>query len=83
MTMKHLKKVSRLNMADFTDYCISFYGPGGLYPMKMTEEDVSRAVRLLEMIGNLEVSGDSIDRERVRDVVRVMRGDKTSTNWEI
>lgn len=81
--MAHLKKASPMNMANFTDYCISFYGPRGLYPMKMTEEDVSRAVRLLEMIGNLEVSGDSIDRERVRDVVRVMRGDKTSTNWEI
>jgi hypothetical protein len=72
-----------MNMADFTSYCISFYGPRGLYPMKMAEEEVIRAVRLLEMIGNLEVHGDSIDRERVRDVVRVMRGDKTSTNWEI
>jgi hypothetical protein len=37
----------------------------------------------MEMVGNLEVTGDSIDRERVRDVVRVMRGDKTTTNWEI
>jgi hypothetical protein len=51
--------------------------------MKMTGEEVERAVRLMEMVGNLEVTGDSIDRERVRDVVRVMRGDKTTTNWEI
>jgi hypothetical protein len=31
-----------MNMADFTSYCISFYGPRGLYPMKMTEEEVSQ-----------------------------------------
>jgi hypothetical protein len=72
-----------MNMANFTQYCMSFYGPRGLYPMKMTWKEVERAVRIMEMVGNLEVTGDSIDRERVRDVVRVMRGDKTTTNWEI
>jgi len=72
-----------MNMENFTQYCMSFYGPRGLYPMKMTGDEVARAVRIMEMVGNLEVTGDSIDRERVRDVVRVMRGDKTTTNWEI
>jgi hypothetical protein len=73
-----------MNMADFTSYCISFYGPRGLYPMKMTEEDVSRAVRLSRddwKLGGL--MGILSTGRRVRDVVRVMRGDKTSTNWEI
>jgi hypothetical protein len=73
-----------MNMANFTDYCISFYGPRGLYPMKMTEEEVSRAVRLSgddwEPRGLMGIPSTG---RRVRDVVRVMRGDKTSTNWEI
>jgi hypothetical protein len=49
----------------------------------MSSEEVSKAVRLLDLIGQQELELDSIDRERVRDVVMVMRGTKVSTKWEI
>ena len=72
-----------MNLEQFTDYCMGFYGPKGLYPIHITEDEIQRAVRLMALIGNFEFEGDSIDRERVRDIVRVMRGEKLTTHWEI
>ena len=67
-------------MEKFIDYCMSFYGPEGLSPMGMTPEEITKAARLISLWGDLE--GDSVDRERVRDIVRVMRGENL-TKWEI
>ena len=61
-----------MDLKKFIDYCMSFYGPQGLYPMGMTPDEIQKAVRLMDLVGNLELEGDSIDRERVRDIVRVM-----------
>ena len=72
-----------MDLKKFIDYCMSFYGPQGLYPMGMTPDEIQKAVRLLDLVGNLDLEGDSIDRERVRDIVRVMRGEKLTTHWEI
>ena len=72
-----------MDLKKFIDYCMSFYGPQGLYPMGMTPDEIQKAVRLMDLIGNFEFEGDSIDRERVRDIVRVMRGEKLTTHWEI
>jgi hypothetical protein len=49
----------------------------------MSEDEVTRAVRLLDLIGQEDLELDSIDREKVRDIVLVMRGTKVSTKWEI
>ena len=72
-----------MSLSEFIDYCMGFYGPGGIYPLGMSTEEVSKAVRLLDLIGQQELELDSIDREKVRDVVMVMRGSKVTTNWEI
>ena len=72
-----------MSLSEFIDYCMGFYGPGGIYPLGMSSEEVSKAVRLLDLIGQQELELDSIDREKVRDVVMVMRGSKVTTNWEI
>ena len=72
-----------MDLKKFIDYCMSFYGPQGLYPMGMTPDEIQKAVRLMDLVGNLDLEGDSIDRERVRDIVRVMRGEKLTTHWEI
>jgi hypothetical protein len=72
-----------MSLSQFIDYCLDFYGPGGIYPLGMSEDEVTRAVRLLDLIGQEDLELDSIDREKVRDVVLVMRGTKVSTKWEI
>jgi hypothetical protein len=72
-----------MSLSQFIEYCMSFYGLGGVYPLGMSEDEVTKAIRLLDLIGQEDLDLDSIDRERVRDVVLVMRGTKVSTKWEI
>jgi hypothetical protein len=69
-----------MDIKKFIDYCMDFYGPQGLYPMGMTPDEITKAARLISLWGDLE--GDSVDRERARDIVRVMRGENL-TKWEI
>ena len=59
----------------FLSYVLQFYGPGGLYDIKMTADEADRGTRIVKMLAR-EFVGDSIDREKVRDIVRVMRGEK-------
>ena len=72
-----------MSLSQFIEYCLSFYGPGGIYPLGMSEDEVTRAIRLLDLIGQEDLELDSIDREKVRDIVLVVRGTKVSTKWEI
>ena len=72
-----------MSLSQFIEYCLSFYGPGGVYPLGMSEDEVTRAIRLLDLIGQEDLELDSIDREKVRDIVLVVRGTKVSTKWEI
>ena len=70
------------NFNDFINYCLDFYGVGGLYPEnKRTKEQVAYATTLYldacsynEANPDLEFgmtwgNGDSLDRERVRDIM--------------
>ena len=65
------------NFNDFINYCLDFYGVGGLYPEnKRTKEQVAYATTLyLDAIAHYDSDvytwgdGDSLDRERVRDVM--------------
>tara|TARA_Y100000746_G_C15235403_1_gene339206 strand:- start:298 stop:567 length:270 start_codon:yes stop_codon:yes gene_type:complete len=61
---------------DFINYCLSFYGPKGLYDQGRTKEQVAYATTLyLDAIAHYDSDvytwgdGDSLDRERVRDVM--------------
>jgi hypothetical protein len=59
----------------FLKYVLQFYGPGGLYDIKMTPDEADRGARIVKMLAR-EFVGDSVDREKVRDIVRVIRGEK-------
>jgi hypothetical protein len=53
----------------FVDYVHGFYGPGGVYPMGATVSQICDATKiLLEQYGT-NVEFDSVDRERVRDIL--------------
>ena len=61
---------------DFINYCLSFYGVGGLYDQGRTKEQIAYATTLyLDAIAHYDNDaytwgeGDSLDRERVRDIM--------------
>ena len=63
-------------MKEFIDYVMSFYGPDGVYgkEYKMRRMEVNNAIKVyfkrIEEYEWLEWgNGDSLDRERVRDIV--------------
>ena len=59
---------------NFTGYMLDFYGAAGIYPFGFTAEQINLATQLykcrLEQAypGQL-FEGDSVDRERVRDII--------------
>ena len=70
------------NFLDFVNYCYSFYGaPDALYPMGVTIEQISYATLMyLDACASYDKNkgdgipytwgdGDSLDRERVRDIL--------------
>ena len=56
---------------NFTQYMLDFYGPKGIYNLGFTAEQVNLATQLYKcrLESNEEFCGDSVDRERVRDII--------------
>lgn len=56
----------------FLDYCMAFYGKDGIYELEFTEAEIVLAMELYKLQlarYNEEFCSDTIDRERVRDIV--------------
>ena len=76
------RPVKELN--DFVDYVWSFYGADdALYQMNVTKDDITLATEdYLQAISDLDSDiftwgdGDSLDRERVRDIMNTTLGNK-------
>tara|TARA_B100000963_G_scaffold261127_1_gene229335 strand:+ start:418 stop:630 length:213 start_codon:yes stop_codon:yes gene_type:complete len=61
----------------FIDYCLAFYGDGGIYEFSMTRDELANGLkRRLKNRPEVPFDGDTIDREFVRDEVFAMRGGK-------
>ena len=62
------------NFNEFIEYVLSFYGDGGLYDQKRTKEQIAYATTVyldtcaVDPMVNWG-NGDSLDRERVRDIM--------------
>lgn len=52
----------------FCQYVLDFYGPNGIYPMDATRSQVEIAIKILQE-RHKEIDFDSVDRERVRDIL--------------
>ena len=73
------------NFTEFIDYVLSFYGKGGLYDQGRTKEQIAYATTVyLDACAYYEENnmpnmtwggGDSLDRERVRDLMNNYYGD--------
>ena len=59
---------------NFTGYMLDFYGPAGIYDLGFTAEQINLATQLYKTrlainYPGQEFEGDSVDRERVRDII--------------
>ena len=66
--MKTIKTIVK-DCTKFIIYVDSFYGPDGLYPMGATVSQICEAISILLNEVGTNVAFDSIDRERVRDIM--------------
>ena len=68
------------NFIEFIDYVYSFYGKGGLYDQKPKKEQIAYALfmyldRCNDAMDDWDWGdGDSLDRERVRDIMNEIYG---------
>jgi len=66
--IKSLKSAKLMN--EFIDYVYSFYGEDGIYDMGATRDNITTAtIDYLASDDSLPFYGDSLDRERVRDIL--------------
>lgn len=58
-------------IVDFVAYVESFYGdvPDAIYPMGATPKMILEATQQYISEGEIEFCGDSLDREKVRDIM--------------
>ena len=56
-------------MEEFIEYCMDFYGDGGVYDMGATRDQVIRATANYLIDPHVPFTGDSLDREQVRGVL--------------
>ena len=57
-------------MFDFVDYVFDFYGEDGIYDMGATKIQIMKSTqRCLDKFGYENFEFDSVDRERVRDIM--------------
>jgi hypothetical protein len=59
---------------NFTRYMLDFYGPNGIYNYGFTAEQINLATQLYKCRLSVtypgqEFCGDSVDRERIRDII--------------
>ena len=66
--IKSLKSAKLMN--EFIDYVYSFYGEDGVYDMGATRDNITTAtIDYISSENSLPFYGDSLDRERVRDIL--------------
>jgi len=64
-----LNNISAAELTQFVDYCWSFYGSDGLYPVPgLTRQFLSLICEKYSRSSNY-MGGDSIDRENVRSLI--------------
>ena len=77
------------NFNDFINYVFSFYGTDGLYDQNRNKEQIAFAT--LTYLDRIDAAdddnytwgnGDSLDRERVRDIMNDIYDDNTKSQYD-
>ena len=67
--------ISQPELEKFVAYVFSFYRPnGGLYPIKGLSLEMVEAACYAVSLTDFYGDGDSVDRERVRDLIKSLYG---------
>ena len=64
-----MRKVKAQEFYDFVAYCHSFYGEGELDDMGVSRAALRAACRLVTYRKDIPFDGDTMDREKVRDIL--------------
>lgn len=65
----------KMMINNFVNYVLEFYGEGGIYDFGAVEGEVLKALEVrLQNHADIPFSGDSFDRELVRDIMLKLRG---------
>jgi len=68
----HQDNLNAIN--EFVEYVLSFYAKGEIYDMNVTKDEVLVATGIrIGRYKNVAFDGDSIDREKVRDIILELR----------
>ena len=68
----NIADMTKEDLTNFVDYCMDFYGKDGIYKLNFTENEVLLATELymIQLLNaGQEFCSDTLDRERVRDIV--------------
>lgn len=69
VTPQDLETLTEGHPYSFIDYMLSFYGKGGVYDYDFTASEVVQGTIKYLNMPRTKFEGDSIDRERVRDII--------------
>jgi hypothetical protein len=58
-----------ISQTEFLSYVYNFYGVGGIYDMGVTTDDLLAAYLQLASSPDCTIEFDSVDRERIRDIL--------------
>ena len=68
----NIADMTKEDLKNFVDYCMAFYAKDGIYELNFTENEVLLATELymIQLLNaGQEFCSDTLDRERVRDIV--------------
>lgn len=78
--------MTQTDYKEFSTYVHGFYGPGEIYDLGFTLEEIKQAIKIRKAHPNLKkipFDGDSFDREYVRDIVLKMRDPNAETEYNV
>ncbi len=61
-----------MKLSEFYSYCKGFYGKGGIYEFDVPASVLRSTCELVQQRKDIPFDGDTIDRERVRDVIEML-----------
>jgi hypothetical protein len=68
------EELSVSKVLDFVEYCLAFYGHGGIYDYGFTFDEVCQGlIKRFSYRPSMDFDGDTVDREYVREMVFEIR----------